>query len=149
VLGDPSRLPVSADVCNVNFMMMIMGNACLPAACLPAGAWRSIKIAGQRRLLQPLLITGAKVWHLRPDSSCPTKHQLWAAVSQLPVNAEVVLLLGEIDCREGLLTAVERMKVSLKYICCRPMRYKKCGDWKHPDGCLSAAGGCEGGAAAG
>jgi hypothetical protein len=76
-----------------------------------AGAWRSIIVAGQRRLLQPLLITGAKVWHLRPGSCCYTKHQFWAAASQLPAGSEVVLLLGEIDCREGLLVAVEKMKV--------------------------------------
>jgi hypothetical protein len=77
-----------------------------------SGAWRSVAVASQRCLLQPLLITGAKVWHLRPGSCCYTKHQFWAAVSHLPAGSEVVLLLGEIDCREGLLTAVEKMKVT-------------------------------------
>jgi hypothetical protein len=75
------------------------------------GAWHSITLAGQQRLLHPLLVTGLKVWHLRPDSCCSQKHQFWAAVSQLPKDSEVVLLLGEIDCREGMVTAVEKMKV--------------------------------------
>jgi hypothetical protein len=30
----------------------------------------------------------------------------------LPQGAKVLLVLGEIDCREGLLMAVEKMKVS-------------------------------------
>jgi hypothetical protein len=34
-------------------------------------------------------------------------------VSQLLAGSQVVLLLGEIDCREGLLMAVETMKVRL------------------------------------
>jgi hypothetical protein len=32
-------------------------------------------------------------------------------VSRLPAGCEVVLLVGKIDCREGLLVAVEKMKV--------------------------------------
>ncbi|KAF6255223.1 hypothetical protein COO60DRAFT_1662566 [Scenedesmus sp. NREL 46B-D3] len=82
---------------------------CGDSHCLP-GAWRHVTLNNRRRRLHPLLITGAKVWHLRPDSwRCP-RHQFWAALSQLPPGAEVVLLLGEIDCREGLLIAVEKMK---------------------------------------
>jgi hypothetical protein len=54
-----------------------MSFAC-PAFTSPAGAWRCINIAGQRRLLQPLL-TGVKVWHLQPGTSCCTARSTeWA-----------------------------------------------------------------------
>lgn len=54
-----------------------------------------------------------QVWHLRSGSSHPCAQQLSAAMAGLPQGAKVLLVLGEIDCREGLLMSVEKMKVSL------------------------------------
>lgn len=53
-----------------------------------------------------------QLWHLRSGSNHPCAQQLGAAMSGLPRGAQVLLVLGEIDCREGLFMAVEKMKVS-------------------------------------
>ncbi|KAG2488055.1 hypothetical protein HYH03_013359 [Edaphochlamys debaryana] len=77
--------------------------------CLSA-AWREVELRGERRLLRPLLVTGCKIWHLRPASLFYPKAQFEAAVALLPECAQAVLVLGEIDCREGLLLAVQKGK---------------------------------------
>eukprot|EP00878_Enallax_costatus_P021388 GHUV01022638.1.p1 GENE.GHUV01022638.1~~GHUV01022638.1.p1 ORF type:complete len:323 (+),score=102.04 GHUV01022638.1:87-971(+) len=82
---------------------------CGDSHCL-SGAWRVINIAGKQRLLQPLLITGLKVWHLRSSSNFYTKHQFWNAIRSIPHGSDIVVVVGEIDCREGLLAAVEKLK---------------------------------------
>ncbi len=63
-------------------------------------------------MLHPLLVTGCKIWHLRPESRFYPKLQFFNTIRKLPPRAQVVMLFGEIDCREGLLLAVERCKVS-------------------------------------
>ncbi|KAG2443101.1 hypothetical protein HYH02_009515 [Chlamydomonas schloesseri] len=82
---------------------------CGDSHCLSA-AWRHVTLRGERRLLRPLLVTGCKVWHLRPESVFYPKAQFLAAMALLPPGAQVVLVLGEIDCREGLLLAVQKGK---------------------------------------
>ncbi|PNH11189.1 E3 ubiquitin-protein ligase [Tetrabaena socialis] len=103
---------------------------CGDSHCLSA-AWRVVTLRGERRLLRPLLVTGCKLWHLRPASVFYPKAQFEAAIRMLPQGAQVcelvakrrtvrsccpcagwqvVLLLGEIDCREGLLLAVQKGK---------------------------------------
>ncbi len=74
-------------------------------------AWRHVNLRGQRHLLHPLLVTGVKIWHLREDGSFYPKQQFWNTVSTLADGSKVVLVLGEIDCREGVVQAVERLKV--------------------------------------
>lgn len=88
--------------------------------CLPP-AWRTVTLRGRTRLLHPLLVTGCKIWHLRPgdDSNFYTKVQFHHAVGFNVAAAaaadrslgQVVLVLGEIDCREGVLQAVAKAKV--------------------------------------
>ncbi|GLC38231.1 hypothetical protein PLESTB_001084900 [Pleodorina starrii] len=77
--------------------------------CLSA-AWRLVTLRGEQRLLRPLLVTGCKVWHLRPASEFYPKKQFEVTMRLLPDGAQVVLVLGEIDCREGLLLAVQKGK---------------------------------------
>ena len=68
-------------------------------------------LRGKPRLLHPLLVTGIKMWHLRPSSHFYPKVHFWNTVKLLPQGSQVILLVGEIDCREGLLMAVEKLKV--------------------------------------
>ncbi|KAL6749527.1 hypothetical protein V8C86DRAFT_2844258, partial [Haematococcus lacustris] len=82
---------------------------CGDSHCLSA-AWHWVTLRGHRRLLAPLLVTGCKIWHLRPASSFYPKAQFWASINALPRGAQLVLVLGEIDCREGLLLAVQKCK---------------------------------------
>ena len=75
---------------------------------------------GVPHLIQPVLITGTKIWHLRPDSVFYTKQALHNALGSggnvaIPKAATVIVCLGEIDCREGLLQAVERCKYEVMY----------------------------------
>lgn len=69
-----------------------------------------IPTANSPRLLIPKLITGLKQWHLREDSTFYTKEIFKRTMASIPSNAgaEVVFVIGEIDCREGILVAVER-----------------------------------------
>jgi len=54
------------------------------------------------------LVTGLKCWHLRAESVFYPKRQFEAAVRTLPRNGDAMFLFGEIDCREGLPTAVTK-----------------------------------------
>lgn len=76
---------------------------------MPA-AWRHVTLRGEKRLLVPALVTGCKAWHLRPEGSFYPKKQFDSIVASLPKGAKVMALLGEIDCREALTSAVERLK---------------------------------------
>jgi len=93
----------------------------LPLPCLPplyvtadshslAPAWRTVTFRGKPHLLVPRLATGCKIWHLRDESSFFPKYNFDAAVRAIPDGAPVVFIFGEIDCREGLLVAVERTR---------------------------------------
>lgn len=82
-----------------------------------ATAWRTITVgdaedggSSQGRLLVPRLATGVKAWHLRPASRFYPKHNFEAVLASIPDGSDVVMLFCEIDCREGLLLAVERCK---------------------------------------
>ncbi|GJP72797.1 hypothetical protein CLOP_g3555 [Closterium sp. NIES-67] len=69
-----------------------------------------VHLRGQPRLLCPLLITGLKAWHLRPESTFFPKASFHRAMQCVPPGSEVVVLFGEIDCREGILVSVDRNK---------------------------------------
>jgi hypothetical protein len=56
----------------------------------------------------PKLVTGLKHWHLREDSHFYPKEIFHRTCASIPDGATVVFLVGEIDCREGMLRAVER-----------------------------------------
>ncbi|KAL6050522.1 Tetratricopeptide repeat [Balamuthia mandrillaris] len=77
--------------------------------CL-APAWHTISFNGQPRLLQPMLVTGMKMWHLRPDSVFFPKYNFFNVVSTIPPKSDVLFLFGEIDCREGLVVSVDKCR---------------------------------------
>lgn len=73
--------------------------------------WHTIKDHnGQHRILRPMLVTGLKCWHMRPESRFYPKINLHNVLAQIPRGADVLFIFGEIDCREGLLVSVERCR---------------------------------------
>lgn len=75
-----------------------------------ATAWHTLNIKGEERLLKPMLVTGLKMWHLRPESVFFPKNNFYNVVSTIPPHSDVVFLFGEIDCREGLIVSVEKCR---------------------------------------
>ncbi|GMG15312.1 unnamed protein product [Phytophthora fragariaefolia] len=75
-----------------------------------ATAWRTIHVQHQSTLLRPALVTGLKHWHLRKESTFYPKINFWRVIENIPIRSRVIFLLGEIDCREGILDAVEKCK---------------------------------------
>lgn len=72
-------------------------------------AWSVMTWKGQSRLLVPKLATGVKQWHLRREGKFYPKANFENVVATIPSKADaVIVIIGEIDCREGLLQAVER-----------------------------------------
>lgn len=71
-------------------------------------SWRQISINGVTHVLRPLLVTGCKCWHLRPESKFYPKFNFEQAISRVPSGSRVMFVFGEIDCREGMLLAVDR-----------------------------------------
>eukprot|EP00439_Symbiodinium_sp_Y106_P067394 s865_g11.t1 len=77
-------------------------------------SWQTVEFTTSRGsyhyVLIPMLVTGLKIWHLRDESNFYTKFAFWDKLSVLPVEAPVMFILGEIDCREGVLKAVQKGK---------------------------------------
>jgi len=73
-----------------------------------SSAWSIVVLNGAPRLLVPRLVTGVKHWHLRQDSDFYPRANFLSALKSIPEGAEVIFIIGEIDCREGILLAVER-----------------------------------------
>jgi hypothetical protein len=69
-----------------------------------------VTLRGEKRVLVPKLVTGCKIWHIRPESVFYPKVAFQTTMANLPDDAQVVMLFGEIDCREGLLLAVDKCK---------------------------------------
>ena len=75
-----------------------------------APAWRTVTYKNKQHLLVPRLATGCKIWHLREASDFFPRYNFEQAIKTIPDGSPVVFIFGEIDCREGLLVAVERMR---------------------------------------
>ncbi|CAL1154169.1 unnamed protein product [Cladocopium goreaui] len=73
-------------------------------------AWQFLEFDDEHFMLVPLLITGAKIWHLREDSRFYTMFSFWDKLSIIPIESPVIFLLGEIDCRDGILRSVQKGK---------------------------------------
>ncbi|GAX80742.1 hypothetical protein CEUSTIGMA_g8177.t1 [Chlamydomonas eustigma] len=98
------KAPLTSEELNLKPLYLCGDSHCLSAA------WRVVTLRGERRLIQPLLITGCKIWHLRPKSLFYPKLQFMNTMKKLKPGSQVVMLFGEIDCREGLLLAVQKCK---------------------------------------
>ncbi|KAF4030952.1 Tetratricopeptide repeat [Phytophthora infestans] len=75
-----------------------------------ATAWREINVEDRSILLRPALVTGLKHWHLRKESTFYPKLNFWRVLANIPNRSRVIFLFGEIDCRVGILEAVEKCK---------------------------------------
>lgn len=75
-------------------------------------AWQGLSLPAPfgHTMLVPALVTGLKVWHIREESSFYPKRNWEAVTAALPNGAPVIFNFGEIDCREGLLVAVEKRR---------------------------------------
>lgn len=94
-----------------------------------ATAWHTVKYQDHEHILRPILVTGMKLWHIREESQFYPKINFWNGVRQsksnkinvqlictVPPKSKVIFLFGEIDCREGLLLAVEKCRYDVQYI---------------------------------
>ncbi|KAK9812932.1 hypothetical protein WJX72_005941 [[Myrmecia] bisecta] len=77
-----------------------------------SGAWHIAHLRTETRVLVPLLVTGCKLWHLRKEGRFYPKMAFLNTMESLPDGAQVIFMFGEIDCREGLLLAVDKLKYS-------------------------------------
>ncbi|XP_077987691.1 uncharacterized protein LOC144442265 isoform X2 [Glandiceps talaboti] len=73
-------------------------------------AWRTIEYKGSPHTIHPLLATGCKIWHLRPEGVFYPKESFFSMMKVVPKRSTVIFNMGEIDCREGILFAVEKCK---------------------------------------
>ncbi len=104
-------------------------------------AWRHVKVAGEMHLVVPLLVAGCKIFHLRAEGVFYTKQHVQRLVDSLPANskvcacflskldiivhydlnstslhaAQLVVMLGELDCRYGLLQSTRQAKYASLY----------------------------------
>lgn len=73
-----------------------------------AMGWHHVEAAGARYLLRPYLVTGIKAYHLRQNTRFYPKEAFWTMARTIPRGSYVVAVVGEIDCREAILSAVEK-----------------------------------------
>jgi hypothetical protein len=77
-----------------------------------SAAWQVIHLAAHPRplLLVPRLVTGLKVWHMRPECRFYPKRNFEAALNHIPAGAQVIFNLGEIGQRNtsGSARSLER-----------------------------------------
>jgi hypothetical protein len=59
-------------------------------------------IHGQPRTFVPVLVTGLKAWHTRPQTQFFTHTCLRRSIERIPIGSLVLISAGEIDCREGM-----------------------------------------------
>ena len=71
-------------------------------------AWRKVSIRNAEYRFVPKLATGVKAFHLRPESKFYPKVNFQNVSDSIPHGSNVVFVFCEIDCREGILVAVEK-----------------------------------------
>lgn len=71
-------------------------------------SWHTVQLNGATHLIVCGVVTGLKIWHLRESSDFYPKHLYQQVTAAIPSSSKVMLILGEIDCREGVYQTVER-----------------------------------------
>jgi hypothetical protein len=89
-----------------NTVYMVGDSHCL------SPAWDEISLNNTNYFIKPLLVTGCKIWHLRDGSLFHAKTNYYRAIELIPVGATVIFVFGEIDCREGILSAIRKGEYS-------------------------------------
>lgn len=77
--------------------------------CIPP-AWQKVTLQDGSYTIHPILSTGTKIWHLRPEGTFYPKTNFYSVIEQIPDGARVIVCLGEIDCREALLKCWEKAR---------------------------------------
>ena len=73
-------------------------------------SWNVLKTRNERFLLKNALVTGMKCWHMREGTHFYPKYNFINVTKGIPAGADVIMMFGEIDCREGILFAVEKCR---------------------------------------
>jgi len=71
-------------------------------------SWQQVTIDGVPTVTVNRLVTGLKIWHMRPESNFFPKRNFEGVVASIPEGADALFCFGEIDCREGVIAAVEK-----------------------------------------
>ena len=98
------QVPFSPMPSNPQFIYFASDSHCL------SPAWRIIEYCEKPHVIHPVLATGVKIWHIRKDGCFYPKFTLLNALKEVPNGSTVIFNIGEIDCREGLLRAVDDCK---------------------------------------
>ena len=98
------KVPFSPLPSNPNFVYFASDSHCI------SPSWRTIDYCGKPHVIHPLLATGVKIWHIRKEGCFYPKFTLLNALKDVPNGSPVIFNIGEIDCREGLLRAVDNCK---------------------------------------
>ncbi|XP_078368702.1 uncharacterized protein LOC144652530 [Oculina patagonica] len=102
------QVPFSPMPCNPKFIYFASDSHCI------SPAWRIIDYCDKPHVIHPLLATGVKIWHVRKEGCFYPKFTLLNALKEVPNGSTVIFNIGEIDCREGLLRAVNSCKYDTK-----------------------------------
>lgn len=98
------QVPFSPLPSNPEFVYFASDSHCI------SPAWRIIDYCNKPYVIHPLLATGVKIWHIRKEGCFYPKFTLLNALKAVPNGSTVIFNIGEIDCREGLLRAVNNCK---------------------------------------
>ena len=73
-----------------------------------AMGWNHVVAAGTKFLIRPYLVTGIKAYHLRQNTRFYPKETFWNVARTIPAGAYTIVSVGEIDCREAILSAIDK-----------------------------------------
>ena len=100
------RVPIEPLPASPKFVYFVSDSHCIPPA------WRTLQYHGETRIIHPAVSVGMKIWHLNSKCKFYPKTAFYHAIGTIPdgVGSPVIFNFGELDCREGLLVAVEKCK---------------------------------------
>lgn len=96
-------LPLKMNVQDDHEYIYLVGDS----HCL-SPAWGVIQLQHKTWKIKPLLVTGCKIWHLRDTMPFHAKTNFYRAIEAIPTGSTAMLIFGEIDCREGILRAIQK-----------------------------------------
>ena len=100
------RVPIEPLPDNLKFVYFVSDSHCIPPA------WRTLEYNCETHVIHPLCVVGMKIWHHNSKSKFYTKSSFYHIIQNIPkgIDTPVIFNFGELDCREGLLTAFEKCK---------------------------------------
>ena len=82
-------------------------------------AHQTISLSSKVKVIQPVLITGAKAWHFANNKNNQWKSSLKKQIKNHNYSDEVFISFGEIDCRkaEGILIYAKKQNQDISEVC--------------------------------